>query len=757
MTTHRTRALPPACHHANRASPPACHPPTAADVFSGLLKLSDLGASRHISEASAPPPHRLVAAMGGDLAPSYLAPEILAPTSAHSYRSDSARTASANSTAAPVAPALRPCFSHASDFWSLGALLHHMAAGEPPFASSGSLSARLLAAATRPTPELAGASRAFAELQRALLQKEPTLRPSWEEMREHAFWSGCLGPAVPPIPSQPMYEEWVESKRRRREELREAAARRKALESEAASATDSDATSARDVCPDAAPVALTSATDARSARDRGARASSAAAASSNSPAAPAAAARAVAQGMSTPKLASSAHRHAGAPAKGGRSGAGSGTPRTHAAPRVASRLPAEASPAQPRGAWPAASPAPVGTAAAPSRIPRPAGLRQELRGGREAGAEAGRIAAGAAGGGGGARGGGEGGRGSMGGVGGQGSDPADEMGKGVTAPSFCFAPIEGANPSGEHSASTPSGHPPAGASSRPDAPSTPMLVDACGRQAESVGSSEDAETGRWSQHRENAGMTPSASGSPGPLVVRPILAGKELEEHSSSAEARKVDCAESSTHRADAEAVAAAKEVAAAKLAAAGALAALRRAAPGELQLAQQSAVTDAADARAAAASAVPAAMSELMQVSEARRRSAQAGGRHAYARWKGVGRCLIMPVWSTPGPHPHTLCAPYPQIIFHPSEWTVKPIALDPSIEAPSPTERFEPRALPFKAHAAEALLAMRPDQIEASLIPVVRSLGGGVAGIPRWARPEPPSHAASASANVDTFRPTV
>jgi hypothetical protein len=97
---------------------------------------------------------------------------------------------------------------------------------------------------------------------------------------------------------------------------------------------------------------------------------------------------------------------------------------------------------------------------------------------------------------------------------------------------------------------------------------------------------------------------------------------------------------------------------------------------------------------------------------------------------------------------HPQIVLQPPPpfppQIVFHPSEWSIKPIALNPSIEAPSPTERLEPRALPFKPHSAEALLAMWPDQIEAALLPVVRSLGGGVAGIPRWA--QLPSHAASA-----------
>eukprot|EP00967_Tisochrysis_lutea_P105675 scaffold161318_cov34-Tisochrysis_lutea.AAC.7 len=35
-----------------------------------------------------------------------------------------------------------------------------------------------------------------------------------------------------------------------------------------------------------------------------------------------------------------------------------------------------------------------------------------------------------------------------------------------------------------------------------------------------------------------------------------------------------------------------------------------------------------------------------------------------------------------------------------------------------------------------ADALLAMRPDQIEAALTPIARSLGGGIPGVPRYAR---------------------
>jgi hypothetical protein len=622
-----------------RSSAPALPPTRRSHCFaSGLLKLSDFGASRHIHEASAPPPHQLIAAMGADLTPSYLAPEILAPTPAHSPRARSAHSTSPSS--APDAPPPRACFSHASDFWALGVLLHHMAAGQPPFASSASLSARLLAAATQPTPELPGASLAFSQLQRALLQKDPTLRPSWEEMREHAFWSGCLGRADPPIPSQPLYEEWVEAKRRRREEARVAAAQRKAAEREAeqreaaereaarreAASADShsDATTASGASTNAASGAR--ATDARPIRDGSAP--DASAPNSTSPAAPAAMAHAD-TGVGTPRPHGSAYRPAGAKGKGaGRSGAGSGGPRTRAFPRVASRLPAEMAPTPQGRTSPAPLPIPVGIPGAPSLIPRPTGLRETSRretsrGGREqpAGAGVERVLPDADVGGGGAeaRCGSARGRGSMGDDGGRGASEARQE---VIAPlPSGFAPACGSNPSGGQGdvIMAPSTISALAAPAYTVRPPTPVAGDARGGGARSVCSSEDGEAESFHLHREGAGVTPSDLNSLGPLEMQPISPGTGLEQVNPSTQARQVDIAVAATRRAEAQA--AAEEVAAAKLAAAGALAALRRALPGELHLSRQAAVTDAADARGAAASAVPAAMSELMQVS----RNAQA------------------------------------------------------------------------------------------------------------------------------------
>ena len=65
-------------------------------------------------------------------------------------------------------------------------------------------------------------------------------------------------------------------------------------------------------------------------------------------------------------------------------------------------------------------------------------------------------------------------------------------------------------------------------------------------------------------------------------------------------------------------------------------------------------------------------------------------------------------------------------QIVFHPSEWSVKPIALNPSIEKLEPPERFEPRALPFKPFPAEALLSMRPQQVPRAIPSPARFAAG-------------------------------
>ena len=157
----------------------------------GLLKLADLGSSCHISEMLAPPLHRLLAALGRQYAPSYLAPELFPPPSGYAIDEELDEPGSAGSL--PFSSP-RPCFSKASDFWGLGALLYHLAAGTPPFGPPAPLPARLFAAATQSLPPLHGASEAFISLLDSLLQKDPEMRPSWDAMRAHDFWSGCLRP-----------------------------------------------------------------------------------------------------------------------------------------------------------------------------------------------------------------------------------------------------------------------------------------------------------------------------------------------------------------------------------------------------------------------------------------------------------------------------------------------------------------------------------------------------------------------------------
>jgi len=177
---------------------------------SGLLKLCDLGSSRHICEAAAPPPHELLSAMEPACAPSYVAPELVSPPSSSTFHPIH------HPTGGEGAPPPRPCFSHASDFWALGALLHQMYTGMPPFGPPTSLPQRLLAAATQPLPTPPNASEALSGLLRSLLSKEPTQRPSWDALRSDPFWSGCMGGGAAPIPSQPLYEEWVASTTKQR-------------------------------------------------------------------------------------------------------------------------------------------------------------------------------------------------------------------------------------------------------------------------------------------------------------------------------------------------------------------------------------------------------------------------------------------------------------------------------------------------------------------------------------------------------------
>ncbi|EFC46318.1 hypothetical protein NAEGRDRAFT_32341, partial [Naegleria gruberi] len=74
-----------------------------------------------------------------------------------------------------------------SDFWSLGCILYEMASGQPPYVGSTPEQTMELILNSELKP-LENCSEELNSLIRSLLQKHPTDRISWDDLRDHKFW-----------------------------------------------------------------------------------------------------------------------------------------------------------------------------------------------------------------------------------------------------------------------------------------------------------------------------------------------------------------------------------------------------------------------------------------------------------------------------------------------------------------------------------------------------------------------------------------
>ena len=97
-----------------------------------------------------------------------------------------------------------------SDMWSLGWVLYELATGKPPFYSD-SFKALVKMIQYDPIPTLEGVSNEFNDILSKLLEKEPTCRPSWEELSNHPFWGDEKFTSLS-LPEEPQFDRYLKAK-----------------------------------------------------------------------------------------------------------------------------------------------------------------------------------------------------------------------------------------------------------------------------------------------------------------------------------------------------------------------------------------------------------------------------------------------------------------------------------------------------------------------------------------------------------------